>query len=165
MPGSRAARLPADVQDDLVEIGRGLVKAIEPEELAIFDDVAAEYIADPTEALRVRRHDETVGFGLELMVSTPAVLQVLSTSAQWLGQAVVGAGVAEALTFGIRYLRKCRDKPDELAEPTLSPEQISDFRQSTIQYATTLGLTREKAVLLADQLLDPAETALSSGSD
>jgi hypothetical protein len=82
-----AMTIDASERDDVTrELGRLAVHRAAPDELAIFDDLAVEYFADPQAALRPPNRDETLGFGLDLTLLTPSNAGPLpSPSYRWTG--------------------------------------------------------------------------------
>jgi hypothetical protein len=130
-----------------------------PDELALFDETAEEYFADPQAALSASSNDTAVGFGLELAMITPVALAVGSTVLQAVGsilsERVLSAGGRTATSVLRRLLLK--EQPDRgLA---LTPEQAQYVRQVALERAHDLGVASQQANLLADSFVGALVTA------
>ena len=66
------------------ELAQIALSEVAPEELAIFDETADEFFADPDGVLSPEHRDEAVGFGLDAALATPFVLAVVMPVVQYL---------------------------------------------------------------------------------
>jgi hypothetical protein len=130
-----------------------------PDELALFDDTAQEYFADPQAALTASSKDTAVGFGLELVMITPVALAVggyvLQALASLLSERALVAGGRSASSVLRKLLRK--GQPDPTL--TLTPEQTQYVRQVALERANALGMPPQQAHLLADSFVGALVTA------
>jgi hypothetical protein len=124
-----------------------------PEELAVFEETAEEYFADPEAAISGSAKNEAVGFGLELAMITPAALAVGSVLVQALvaivSERAVSAGAKTVATQVRRLLRK--EEPDP--QVRLTADQVNRLRQVALSQAAVLGLPEVQATLLADSFV------------
>lgn len=146
--------IDASERDDLTrELGRLAVHRAAPDELAIFDDLAVEYFADPQAALRPPNRDETLGFGLDLTLLTPYVLAViayvlpllndmLSEAAKEQGSALIGSWLG--------HLIRREPRP---AAVGLSVEQARQVQAVAFEQARRAGLDDGRARLVADSIV------------
>jgi hypothetical protein len=146
----------AHVDDERALIAELTELALEqaaPEELAVFDETAEEYFADPQGAVSASAKNEAVGFGLELAMLTPAALAVGSALVQALisivSERTLSAGARSVAAQVRRLLRK--EEPDP--QLRLSAEQVSRLRQVALSQAAVLGLPEMQATLLADSFV------------
>ncbi len=144
-----------------------VLAAAAPEELAIFDETSDEYHRDPDKVLSATGKDEAVGFGVDLALLTPYVLAVAAPVLTYLLNTVAEAAKSEAgpviknLVHRL-FHRKQKDgekgEGDAEKEPEeppieLSPAEIGKVREVALARATDLGLTAERARLLADAVV------------
>jgi hypothetical protein len=124
-----------------------------PDELALFDETAQEFFADPQAALSASSKDTAVGFGLELVMITPVALAVggyvLQALASLLSERALTAGGRSASSMLRRLLRKGPPDP----HLTLTPEQTQYVRQVALERANALGMPPQQAHLLADSFV------------
>ncbi len=136
-----------------VELARRALHRANPDELDLFDDLAAEYFADPRAALQPAHRDETLGFGLDLTLLTPYLLAVagfvvpllndmLTDVAKQQGSALVGSWVG----------RLFRREP-EAGPVRLSVEQARHVQAVAFQQALRAGLDDGRARLVADSIV------------
>jgi hypothetical protein len=130
-----------------------------PDELALFDETAQDYFADPQAALTATSKDTAVGFGLELVMITPVALAVggyvLQALASLLSERALVAGGRSASSMLRRLLRK--GPPD--THLSLTPEQTQYVRQVALERAHALGMPPQQAHLLADSFVGALVTA------
>jgi hypothetical protein len=137
------------------DLAAGVVRRVEPDELAVFDETAAEYFEDPQTVLDPRHKDETVGFGVDVELITPLVLAVAGPVVEYLAGVFVeaaGEGVRPRLVRRLRRLLRIED-PDEPASEEPSPltaEQLQQVRAVAFARARDVGLEEDRARLLAD---------------
>jgi hypothetical protein len=124
-----------------------------PDELAVFDETAQEYFADPQAALTAAKGDAAVGFGLELAMLTPVALAIGSAVLQ----AVLGLLSDKAVVAGKRgvlvVVRKVMRREAPPAELGLTPDQAQHVRLVALQRAHSLGLPEAQARQLADSFV------------
>jgi hypothetical protein len=150
------------VNDDealIAELTELALSRAAPDELALFDETAQEFFADPQAALSASSKDTAVGFGLELVMITPVALAVgatvLQALASLLSERVLSAGGRSASALLRRLLRKGPPDP----HLTLTPEQTQYVRQVALDRAHALGMPPQQAHLLADSFVGALVTA------
>jgi hypothetical protein len=134
-----------------------------PEELAIFEETAEEFHRDPDGVLRAQGKDEAVGFGLDVALLTPYVLAVATSALSFLLSTVADAAKTEAKPVVAELVRRlfrrkaAPDDPDQakaVPDPvTLSTDQAGQVREVAFARASDLGLSEDKARLLADAVV------------
>ena len=141
------------------EFARMLVAEAAPEELAIFDETAAEYHEDPEGVLSAKGRDESVGFGLDLALLTPYLLAVAASVLGFLLDTVVDAAKTESkplvADFVRRLFRRGKDEqdPGAPAPVVLSTAEADRVRDVALARARDLKLPENKARLLADAIV------------
>jgi hypothetical protein len=124
-----------------------------PDELAVFDETAEEYFADPQGAVSTANKGQAVGFGLELAMITPAALAVGSA----LVQALVAIVSERTLAAGARtvnnQVRRLMRREETDARLRLTVEQAGRLRQTALDKAQALGLPEAQAALLAESFV------------
>jgi hypothetical protein len=124
-----------------------------PDELAVFDETAEEYFADPQGAVSDANKGQAVGFGLELAMVTPIALAVGSTFVQALvsivSERTLTAGGRTVAAQVRRMLRNQRPDPQFM----LTQEQAGRLRQTALARAQALGLPEAQATLLAESFV------------
>ena len=141
------------------EFARMLVAEAAPEELAIFDETAAEYHQDPEGVLSAKGRDESVGFGLDLALLTPYVLAIAGPVLGFLLDTVVDAAKDESkplvADFVRRLFRRGKDEqgPQAPAPVVLSVAEAERVRAVALARASDLKLPENKARLLADAIV------------
>ncbi|MCA1781209.1 MAG: hypothetical protein ABR500_03245 [Dermatophilaceae bacterium] len=100
-----------DEQDLVCVLAQHALAIRAPEELALFDETAEEYFADPQGVLQAKSRDEAVGFGVEFALLTPYILAVATSVihllASMVGDAVEGRP-AVSQRFGSTPARSSR---------------------------------------------------------
>ena len=142
-------------EDALVrELAQQVLQTTAPEELAIFDETADEFFADPQGVLEAEGRDEAVGFGVELALLTPYVLiavkAVIQLLASMLGDAVKKEGQPSVDSF-IRRLFG-RHEQGSSGPVALTPDQLALVRKVAAERARLVGLKQDRADLLADAI-------------
>lgn len=148
-----------DEQDLVCVLAQQVLQVTAPEELALFDETAVEYFADPQGVLDAEGRDETVGFGVELALLTPYVLAVVTPVIHLLvtivGDAVKTEGQPSVNGF-VRRLIGRRDEgspPPEPEQPApLTHEQLTLVRNVALERGRVIGLPPDQAALLADAI-------------
>ena len=140
-----------------VDLARLVVRDIAPDELAVFDETAEEYLTDPMLPGDPHGRDETLGFGVDLALVTPYALAVAGWVVQFLGSVATDIAkdstkpVAQGLVR-LMITRAGGDSP-ERQPVVLTREQLTVVRDSSYVQACALGLTPERAELLADAVV------------
>ncbi len=137
------------------DLAADVIRRVEPDELAVFDETAEEYFADPQAVLDPRRRDEAVGFGIDAELLTPIVLAVAGPVVEYLTAVVVeatGEGIKPTLVRMVRRLLRLEDAGGAPTPepPELTQEQIEHVRSIAYARACDVGLTEGRARLLAD---------------
>lgn len=145
------------------EFAQEVLSQAAPEELAIFEETAEEFHRDPEGVLTAQGKDEPVGFGLDVALLTPYVLAVATSALSFLLSTVADAAKAEAKpAIGdlVRRLFRRKGAPDDRDQPSAEPDpvaltsdQVGQVREVAYARATDLGLSEDKARLLADAVV------------
>jgi hypothetical protein len=137
------------------ELARRALASTAPEELPLFDDFAGQYYADPRGVLAPGK-DESVGFGIELALLTPYLIELATAAVRALGSMFGDAVKAEGTPYVRSLIRKLFRLPDPAAAPAkaapLSQAQARFVRDVALQRAKDIGLAPDKAGLLADAI-------------
>lgn len=134
--------------DELVrELARRTLHRAAPDELVIFDDLVAEYDADPQAALRPPDRDETLGFGLDLTLLTPYVLAVAGFVLPLLNGMVTEVATQQGSAWVDRLIRRGPDPA------RLSDEQARRVRAAAFEQSRRAGLDDDRARLVADSIV------------
>ncbi|MGN9777618.1 hypothetical protein ACTMS0_17900 [Micromonospora sp. H33] len=148
---------PPAAVDVAVAVARVAVARLAPEELAVFDPVAAAWRRRP-EPGHWSAPGRSVGFGVETVLVTEVALQAA-------GQAVAEVLVLGGALLGRRWWRRRRSEPPvavRVVEPgdagqpprlALTAEQARRLRDACRRHATALGLDTERATVLADAVV------------
>lgn len=157
------ARAQPDVEQQLVtELTALVLEQIAPEELAILDDTAQEYFADPEATLNPRRRDEPLGFGIDIALLGPYVLAIAPPVITYLGSLVAQGMQEVAKPLVADLVRRLFRRPSSDAAPitssassglALTPEQGRWIRDTTHERARALGLPDAQAGVLADAVV------------
>lgn len=159
-----------DDEELVRELAQIALSEVAPEELAIFDETADEFFADPDAVLSPDHRDEAVGFGLDAALATPFVLAVVMPVVQYLMATVADAAKDEASTTvkGLvkRLFRRVRGgegaespaKPPPAGDVTardddedgLTADEAAQVRAIAYDQALAVGLPEKQARLLAD---------------
>ena len=171
MCGSSLRRWSRWKNEDLVrELAQLALSQVAPEELAVFDETADEFFADPEGVLEPERRDEAVGFGLDAALATPFVLAVVMPVIHYLVSTVADAAKDEAQstvkTMVKRLFRKLGSEDDKPAaqapeapageagavvDPAgLTVDEAAQVRAIAYQQGLAIGLPDKQAKLLAD---------------
>lgn len=152
-----------DEQDLVRVLSERVLEVTAPEELAVFDETAQEYFADPRGVLEGGGRDELVGSGVELALLTPYVLAVVTPVIQILvsmvGEAVKKERQSSVTAFVRRMIGSKNDarsgsSAEEVATPSpLTQEQVARVHDVALDRATLLGLPQDTATLLADAIV------------
>ena len=171
------ARDPARSEDQALisELSQSVLAQAAPDELAVFDDTASEYFADPAGTLRPHGRDEPVGFGIDLALLTPYVLAVATPVIQLIVGMVSDAVHTDSRSVLAPLVRRLlrlpepaaagpddssshRDGPgdtghDDGAPRALTTEQARQIHEVALERGRTLGLDDDRAAMLADAVV------------
>jgi hypothetical protein len=146
--------IDASERDDLArELARLALDRAAPDELAIFDDLAAEYFADPQAALHPPDRDETLGFGLDLTLLTPYVLAVVGYVLPLLNDMVSEAAKEQGTALIGSWLGRVIRREPRAAAVRLSVEQARQVQAVAFDQARRAGLDDGRARLVADSIV------------
>jgi len=146
--------IDASERDGLTrELGRLAVHRAAPDELAIFDDLAAEYFTDPQAALHPPNRDETLGFGLDLTLLTPYVLAVVAYVLPLLNDMVTEAAKEHGSALIGSWLGRLIRREPGPAAVRLSVEQARQVQAVAFEQARRAGLDDGRARLVADSIV------------
>ena len=151
VPGTDAERSVVE------ELARLVLEQAAPEELVLFEETSAEYFADPDRVLDPRGRDEALGFGLDLAMLTPFVLAMVTSCLAFVAKTVAETATSEAAKPAIgdmlqRFLRR-RHAGSITEVAALTGDQAEGVRQVALGRAKDLGLSEERARLLADAVV------------
>lgn len=158
-------------EEELVrELAQIALSQVAPEELAVFDETADEFFADPEGVLNPEHRDEAVGFGLDAALATPFVLAVVMPVIHYLVSTFADAAKDEAQS-SVRILvkrlfrklgadqgepadRSSQGSPGDVeavVDPAgLTVEEAAQVREIAYQQGLAVGLPDKQAKLLAD---------------
>jgi hypothetical protein len=140
------------------EVSKEIVAQVAPEEVELFDDLAAEYYANPQPPdLAARASDDPLGFGLDagIVAATPAVMAMVSVAFGFVWQAAVDSFKTESQDFIAHKVKELfQGKKQESAPKTLAltPAQLKEVRRLCIKEATDFGMCDKDAGQMADAL-------------
>lgn len=152
-----------DEQALVKELAEMVVANAAPDELALFEETAQEYFANPNRVLEARGRDEAVGFGLDVAMLTPYVLAAVGPVVSFLVSTVADSVKDELkprVAAMVRALFRSNagattgvttDRPPSM--PKLTPDQARQVRDITRQRALGLGLPASTAAVLADSVV------------
>jgi hypothetical protein len=147
----------------VTELAQLALEQVAPEELLLFDELAAEYFDDPERAVAGRR-EEAVGFGLDLALMTPYLLATVTAVVQFLVKTVAETAGEDARPVVVRLVRRLYRKPEPAgptpsepspAEPAPAVDVVERRRihEVAVTNALKLGLSQEQADLLAASIV------------
>ena len=144
---------------DPSELRKLALEQTAPEELVLFDETAAEYFRDPEATLRSGKHEEAVGFGLELGMLTPFLLAIATPVVHML-VSLVEHSVEEELKPTVAQLvhslfRRAGSAADATAAGPpveLTIDELRRVRATAYEHGIGLGLDESRAGLLADSV-------------
>jgi hypothetical protein len=139
-----------------MDVASAVLRREAPEELELFDEIAAEYFRDEVRLLRGGGRDETLGFGVDLALVAPYVLAVVSSVLTHL-ESMVADSVQEAtrpvLVRMVRRLFRISDGEDDSATPAMSRKQADIVRKVARDRGEELGISQSQADSLADAIV------------
>ncbi|MGW6523223.1 MULTISPECIES: hypothetical protein [unclassified Streptomyces] len=162
------------VDEELIrDVARDVVERAAPGELAVFRRQSKAYFRDPAVEIKAARKslhgktkDEPLGFGAgeAVMVMAPFILAVVQGVLTSLASDLA-VSAADRSQDGIRrLLRRVLRRPEPVADETpavtegpeapLTTEQLARIHAVAHSAAVELGLAEDRAVRLADALVD-----------
>ncbi|MDR6415597.1 hypothetical protein [Pseudarthrobacter sulfonivorans] len=158
---NREVRLDPGAQREFTtELARLALESSAPDELMVFDEVADEFFADQAAALNPRSRDESVGFGLELALLTPAALAICGEVVRFLADLLAETFKDEAKSVLGSYFRRMfvsRDQPAGAEPPQsairLSDEQMRRVHEAALTEGRRLKLPEETTALLGNAIV------------
>jgi len=159
MSSSETGLTSTDEQALVRVLAQQVLEAAAPEELALFDETAEEYFADPQGVLGAKSRDEAVGFGVDMALLTPYLLAVVTPVIQLLAS-MVGEAVRKegqgSVTALVRRLLGHRDPgtpvPADVQPSPLTHDQLAQVREVAAKRGRAVGLSKAQADLLADAI-------------
>jgi hypothetical protein len=137
------------------ELSQQVISEVAPEELDIFDDLSAEYFADPTPPdLNAQESDDALGFGLNevLIAATPAANAMIGIVLAFAIQTVIQAAGDETSDFVRGRIKALFGKGAKQEAPRFSQDQLRHMRQIAEAEAKRFGLDDQAAAAMADSL-------------
>jgi hypothetical protein len=158
-------------EQQIVEVARAVVRELEPEEIPVFDQVADAWLKDGRKRRRSgKAPGASVGFGIESVLLSQLVLPIIA--------AAVGEVLGGITRDRLQERRKARHsaaaelKPaasgpvrtsESAAYDALTRQQVDALHDACQAHARTLGLSRKKAVLLADAVRGTLDSLRGGG--
>jgi hypothetical protein len=150
--------LSEDVSNEvIVEVARGVVREVAPQEMPLFRANSELYCKDPSRALEgATSGDQMLGFGtgVEVTLLTPIVLSVVCAVMKALAAEIAKSAAHEgaaAIDDRVKrlFLRFRTDSPAD-NPPPLTANQLERVRSIAFDEACRLHLSQDQAHLLAD---------------
>ena len=129
----------------IIEVARAVTRQAAPDELPVFDDVAAAWSAGSKRGPRWARRDPKVGFGFEAVLLSELLFPIITGA---IGQ-VLGSVAMEQ----IQPRRPGRHSAGARCEERFTKKQAQDFRDKCQELAGD-ELPPAEAAQLADAILD-----------
>jgi hypothetical protein len=131
----------------VVEVARGIVAAIDPQQEKYLDVDADAYFADPERALSAAGADKPLGSGWEILGHGLTII------ALFVGQKALEVATENAIEGVVGGIRRGRRKPKTPDLPQLTPAQREAIRRSVIAAAGKEGLDPTTADNLAQAVV------------
>jgi hypothetical protein len=137
-------------QELIKEVSKRIVAGVDPEELALFDELMESYFANPHPSSTERDDPLSFGLGEFVILVTPAAGAAVSGALTYILSYVLAIGAVET---GPRVVERIRDwLNSEPGAKALTAEQLKQIQAITIQQAELFGLDTTKAGLMASAL-------------
>lgn len=130
-----------------LELSRAVIEQVSPQELPVFEAIAAGYVQEGMTALP--RSDGPLGFGVDVLPLSVVIIPVAQAVGQML-IAALGALTAEAALREVKDLLKKRFRKDSSPELAIPPKVVEDARAAALAQARAFGLADDQATLLAN---------------
>ncbi|MEX2551725.1 MAG: hypothetical protein WD627_01810 [Actinomycetota bacterium] len=146
-------------------VSRLIVSEIAPHELPIFPSLSQASLETAGKPRKPRARDEQLGFGIELQLLTPVVLSAVTAVGTFLIREVLDASKEAAAGLVLAKLLKLFKRDSEanslpVAEEVpeegplaLTKEQAQRAHEVAFERGALMGLSEEKAMLLADAIV------------
>jgi len=149
--------------DQVTEVARDVVRQLAPDELAVFDSVAAAWLADDGRQRPGKAPGGSVGFGVEEVLLTQLTFPIIAAA---VGE-VLGNAAEERVRGRLKYRKRRRPaaaavqadgagaakSSESAARDVLTGQQARAVRNACERHARTLGMPPAKAKVLADAVL------------
>ena len=137
-------------QELIQEVSKGIVAEVDPEELALFDELMESYFANPHPSSTERDDPLSFGLGELVILATPAAGAAVSTVFTYILNEVIETVQEEGARAITERIRDWLNS--EPAAKVLTAEQLKQIQEITIQRAELFGLDTTKAGLMASAL-------------
>ncbi|MBN1173722.1 MAG: hypothetical protein JXA67_16240 [Micromonosporaceae bacterium] len=147
-----------------MDLARLIVEDLAADECEVFEDVAADFFADPVSVLRPAKGEEPLGFGLEgIALITPFALAIAREVVTFLLSTVTQTAQDQTGQFVLRIVRQRlrRYRQGEAADTDPAPltaGQSQYVRTVVRDSAHRLGLTAEVATTLEEHIISQLHT-------
>lgn len=147
-----------------IELARGAVTRVAPEELPLFTATSEIYRADPGAVEAETQRDELLGFGGEIaMAVTPIALSVAGAVTKFLLEQLRDVAGSESQDALHRLVRRLvggdGGDGDDAAPVPLTRDQLREVRRVALERARRLAMPDAQAELLADAMVGGLVTA------
>lgn len=133
------------------------VESAAPDEVLMFEEVTEEYFEDPAATLTTNQREESVGFGLDLVLLTPYALAVSQFVLGFLIDLLMDGAKDVAKPGVVNLIRRILRRPGQEAAseqvPDWTPEQRQRILTAATDEATRLGLAEDHAALLGKAIV------------
>ncbi|MEV6348347.1 hypothetical protein [Actinoplanes sp. NPDC051851] len=130
---------------DVVDLVRTGVQEISPEEMPLFDEVAAAWLDGRLGSSRTPGGTARIGVPSDLDITV--VFDVVTGA--------LGSVLGDATYARLRRRRWLRRRPKPQAQVTIDPRHRAALHAACVANGQELGLGKKKAVLLADSIFGP----------
>jgi hypothetical protein len=146
----------------IIELAVRMLNEIEPAEVPVLEQTAADYFTNPNGVLSQRRRDESLGFGLDLTLMGPYALAVASSVVTFVGSIIADEARDAARPIVIRTVRRLlgagepsreQHQDGHTSTSALTVPQVTQIRDVARSRAIALGISTAQASLLADALI------------
>ena len=130
-----------------LELSRAVIEQTAPQELPVFEAIAAGYAQEGITALP--RSDGPLGFGAEVLPLSVVIIPVAHT----VGEVLIGALAAlaaESALGEVKELLKKRFRKNSSPDIAIPPKVVEDARAAALAQARAFGLADDQATLLAN---------------
>lgn len=148
--------LPEAEEREIVStLSRLVVGDHAPDELPFFDEAAIEFFEDPDAAAKPAS-EESLGFGLELAMMTPALLAAMTAVVRFVASIALDVALAEStsqLSMVVRRLFGISKPGVDANPPALSVPDARRVRQVAVDRLSAAGVQADEASFLADAIV------------
>jgi hypothetical protein len=146
----------AEGKNLVADLTRTVVAEVGPEEIAMFDDLLADYFRNPRPEGDDQAHDDPLGFGFgAIALITPAAAAMVIAALKYLGsEAVTVARDETAQLVKMKIAALFRSSDDHRSRPApLAREQLDRVRRLARKEAEAFGLEPAIAEQMAKALV------------